>query len=211
MLEIIDHSEFCTPPKNILLHHPRHGNSLQSLPHDRLSDFNFFAFPDTEAFNHEYDRFAREIGNHVEPLYLGELLRDDPDYAAEAGRNPNLMFTRDSSITLPWKPDMFIPARLALPSRAREPLIVTKALRRLGMEPAVSFVEDEFVEGGDVLPAMDGGKRILLVGFGVRTTKAAAMRLALELSRGMSTGSSACHMTPICSTSIPDSRFYPTA
>jgi len=39
----------------------------------------------------------------------------------------------------------------------------------------------EYVEGGDVLPTMDEGKRILLIGFGVRTTKAAASRLALEL------------------------------
>ena len=32
-----------------------------------------------------------------------------------------------------------------------------------------------------MLPAMDEGQRILLLGFGVRTTKAAAIRLALEL------------------------------
>ncbi len=32
-----------------------------------------------------------------------------------------------------------------------------------------------------MLPATDEGQRILLVGFGVRTTKAAAIRLALEL------------------------------
>src|SRR4029079_17156664 len=47
--------------------------------------------------------------------------------------------------------------------------------------PALAFGDDECLEGGDVLPAMDEGKRLLLVGFGVRTTKAAAIRLALEL------------------------------
>jgi hypothetical protein len=53
------------------------------------------------------------------------------------------------------------------------------------MQPALSFADDEFVEGGDVLPAMNQGKRLLLIGFGVRTTKAAAIKLALELIRDM--------------------------
>src|SRR4029453_7544020 len=165
----------------ILLHHPQHGNSLQSLTHDRLRELNFLEYPDAEALHREYDQFASDIGSHVDTVYLGDILKDDPDYQSEAARNPNLMFMRDSSITLPWQPDVFIPARLALASRAKEPVIVSKALGRLGMRPAVSFAEDEFIEGGDVLPAMDAGKRILLVGFGVRTTKAAAIKLALEL------------------------------
>jgi N-dimethylarginine dimethylaminohydrolase len=177
----MDRSEFCTLPKRILLHHPQHGNSLETLTHERLRELNFLEFPDSEALHREYDQFASNIGNFVETLYLDEILKDDPDYRSEAARNPNLMFTRDSSITLPWQPDLFIPARLALASRAREPSVVAKALGRLGMKPAVSFSDDEFVEGGDVLPAMDAGKRILLVGFGVRTTKAAAIKLALEL------------------------------
>ena len=182
MLEVMDRSEFCTPPERILLHHPQHGNSLQSLAHDRLQELNFLEFPDSATLYREYDQFASDIGTHVETLYLGDILKDDTDYQSEATKNPNLMFMRDSSITLPWQPDLFIPARLALASRAREPFIVSKALGRLGLTPAVSFVDDEFVEGGvDVLPAMDSGKRILLVGFGVRTTKAAAIKLALEL------------------------------
>ena len=56
-----------------------------------------------------------------------------------------------------------------------------RATRALGLTPAFHFTDDEYCEGGDVLPAMDGGKRILLIGFGIRTTKAAALRLALEL------------------------------
>jgi N-dimethylarginine dimethylaminohydrolase len=181
MLDTTNYSEFCAAPRNILLHHPRHGNSLQSLSESCLRDLNFLARPDCTALYEEYDAFAAEIGSHVEPLYLGDLLKDDPDYHAEAAANPNLMFTRDSSITLPWAPELFIPVRLALPSRAREPAVVATALLRLGMKPAVSFAEDEFIEGGDVLPVTDAGRRILLVGFGVRTTKAAALKIALEL------------------------------
>jgi N-dimethylarginine dimethylaminohydrolase len=179
-----ERSEFNTPPKRVLLHHPQHGNALRSLTHDRLRDVNFLEFPDSATLHREYDCLTAHIGNQVETLFLGDVLKDDPDYQAEAARNPNLMFVRDSSITLPWQPDLFIPTRLALASRANEPAIIAKALSRLGMKPALWFTDDEFVEGGDVLPAMDGGKRFLLIGFGVRTTKAAAIRLALELIPG---------------------------
>ncbi len=181
MLDMPDRSEFSTPPRRILLHHPQHGNSLGRLTVKELREHNFFELPDTGALHRQYDAVAAEIGSHVEIHYLGDILRGDPEYQAEAASNPNLMFMRDSSITLPWAPGLFIPARLALPARAREPAIVAKALGRLGLTPAVSFTDDEYIEGGDVLPAMDGGKRILLIGFGVRTTKAAALKLALEL------------------------------
>jgi N-dimethylarginine dimethylaminohydrolase len=181
MLDIMDCSEFSTPPRRILLHHPQHGNSLGTLTAERLRELNFFELPQADALHREYDGVAAEIGSHVETVFLGDILKDDPDFQAEAAGNPNLMFMRDSSITLPWAPETFIPARLALPARAKEPAVVAKALGRLGLTPAVSFSDDEYIEGGDVLPAMDGGKRILLIGFGVRTTKAAALKLALEL------------------------------
>jgi N-dimethylarginine dimethylaminohydrolase len=176
-----DLSEFSTPPTKILLHHPRHGDSFSGLTDGCLGDFNFLELPVSDEVHRQYDCFASDLGRNVETVFLEDLLRGDEDYLAESLRNPNLMFTRDSSITLPWQPDVFIPARLALPSRASEPAIVSKALSHLGLKPIVNFVDDEYIEGGDVIPAMDGGKRILLVGFGVRTTKAAAIRLALEL------------------------------
>jgi N-dimethylarginine dimethylaminohydrolase len=176
-----DRSEFSTPPTRILLHHPRHGNSFSGLTNGSLKDLNFLELPDSEVVHRQYDCFASDLGRHIETIFLDDLLRGDSDYLEESLRNPNLMFTRDSSITLPWQPDVFIPTRLALPSRASEAAIVSKALIHLGLKPMVNFRDDEFIEGGDVIPAMDGGKRILLVGFGVRTTKAAAVRLALEL------------------------------
>jgi N-dimethylarginine dimethylaminohydrolase len=181
VLDTLDRSEFSTLPRRILLHHPQHGDSLGGLTPERLRELNFFEMPNAEMLHREYDQFAATLGRQVETVYLCDVLKDDADYQTEAAGNPNLMFTRDSSITLPWEPNIFIPARLALPARMKEPSVVGRALGRLGMRPAVSFTEDEYIEGGDVLPAMDGGKRLLLIGFGVRTTKAAALKLALEL------------------------------
>jgi N-dimethylarginine dimethylaminohydrolase len=177
----MNRSEYCTAPTRILLHDPRDGGALGALTASHLTRANFLELPTTIALHAEYARFRAELAKHVQVVSLEMLLSVDPDYRSEAERNPNLMFTRDSSITLPWAPELFIPARLALPDRSREAMIVSRALRRLSLRPAFQFIDDEYCEGGDVLPAMDEGKRILLVGFGVRTTKAAAIRLALEL------------------------------
>jgi N-dimethylarginine dimethylaminohydrolase len=177
----MDRSEFSTAPEHILIHDPRDGNALATLSRDRPKDFNFLDLPAHDVLGAEYARFRDALARHVELLTLSALLSHDSEFEIEAATNPNLMFTRDSSITLPWAPGLYIPARLALPSRAREPLFAGRALERLGLRRAFDFRDDEYIEGGDVLPAMHEGKRILLIGFGVRTTKAAALRLALEL------------------------------
>ena len=176
-----DRSEFSTTPTRILLHDPRDGGAIGGVDLDDLARANFHGLPETAALNVEYERFRAELSRNVDVVTLEMLLGDDPDYRHEAAHNPNLMFTRDSSITLPWEPGLFIPARLALADRVREAGIVGRALTKLGLTAAFEFADDEYCEGGDVLPAMDQGKRILLIGFGVRTTKAAAIRLAFEL------------------------------
>ena len=177
----MDLSEFSTPPARILIHDPRDGAALGRLSSDRLEECNFLALPSAERLLAEYAAFRAELERHVTVTALGALLDSDADFAAEAAANPNLMFMRDSSVTLPWAPDLYIPARLRLPSRAGEPSLAGRALERLGLTRAFDFADDEYLEGGDVFPAMDSGQRILLIGFGVRTTKASAIRLALEL------------------------------
>jgi len=177
----MDRSEFDTAPTRILMHDPGHGPALADVRSEHLARSNFLAVPAADGFHSQYDAFCRKLSRHVEIVTLESLLGDDPDYRREAASNPNLMFTRDSSLTLPWAPDIFVPARLKLAGRVGEAPLVARALGKLGMKPAFTFDDDEYCEGGDVLPAMDGGKRILLIGFGVRTSKAAAIRLALEL------------------------------
>lgn len=177
----MDLSEFSTAPARILIHDPRDGSALADMASDRLAEYNFLELPSHDRLAQEFDGFRAALAEHTEVMPLSSLLDGDPEFAAEAASNPNLMFMRDSSITLPWAPDLYIPARLALASRAREPAIAGRALQKLGLRPAFEFGDDEYVEGGDVLPAMDEGQRILLIGFGVRTTKAAAIRMALEL------------------------------
>lgn len=176
-----DRSEYYVAPPRILLHHPRHGLAYEGLLDSHLEQHNFIGLPEAEAFYAEYDAFADTLGETCEPLFLSDILSDDVAFAEESRANPNLIFMRDSSVTLPWSPKVFIPTRPALPSRNRESQIVGRALERLGLSAATQLEGDEYLEGGDVLPVTFAGKRVLLVGFGVRTTKAAAIRLALDL------------------------------
>ena len=177
----MDLSEFSTTPTRILIHDPADGAALGTMTGDRLGECNFLDLPAAERFAEEYRGFRAALAEAAEVVTLADLLGDDPGFRAEADANPNLMFLCDSSITLPWAPELYIPARLNLPSRANESAIAGAALEKLGLRAAFHFADDEYAEGGDVLPAMDQGQRILLIGFGVRTTKAAAIRLALEL------------------------------
>jgi len=177
----MDRSEFSTRPARILMHHPSDGTSLHAVTADHLSALNFFEVPRLDALYAQYDLLVDAIKDHAEPIFLRDVLRGDAGFEAEARSNPNLIFTRDSSVTLPWAPGHFIATRPFLKSRASEPGVIRRALEKLGLTNLVELEGDEYLEGGDVLPIMDAGKRILLVGFGARTTKGAAIKLALEL------------------------------
>jgi N-dimethylarginine dimethylaminohydrolase len=174
-------SEFNVSPVRFVMHHPLHGGALESVAEDGLSDINFLALPNHENLATEYNSLVALLKQHTQITYLNELLADDPVFQKDCRENPNLMFCRDSAVTLPWDSQHFIPARLALAGRRNESAIMGGALAKIGLKPIIAFGDDEYLEGGDVLPAMNEGKRLLLIGFGNRTSKAAAMKIALKL------------------------------
>ncbi len=173
-------SEYNTAPTSILLFHPRSGKAMENM--GSLEEINFIAEPTAVKLYDEYDEFVRVLKSNGATLnFLEDMLEGDADFKYEAQNNPNLMFMRDSSITLPWAPEVFIPARLALSSRSDEPALAARALNHLGLTSVIEFSDDEYLEGGDVLPVMHDGKRLLIVGFGTRTTQSAAVAMALKL------------------------------
>src|SRR3954462_6276584 len=105
----MDLSEFSTPPRRILIHDPRDGAALSAMAGERLAECNFLQLPEHGALAEEFDRLRAAISRHVEVVTLAEIMADDAEFRAEADENPNLMFVRDSSITLPWAPDLYIP------------------------------------------------------------------------------------------------------
>ncbi|MBT2509879.1 hypothetical protein J7I98_29250 [Streptomyces sp. ISL-98] len=95
--------------------------------------FLFREHPDFEGFAAQHRAFTEAIyaaGATCQPL--AELVGDVPCFAA-ARTDPNLMFTRDAAITLPWAPDVYLSARIAKPLRRPEVAITSAALERLGL------------------------------------------------------------------------------
>ena len=131
----MDLSEFSTEPARILIHDPRDGRAVECMDRGRLAECNFLDLPGHDALCAEYDLFRAAIEKHVTVTPLADLLSGDPMFEAEADSNPNLMFMRDSSITLPWAPDLYIPAWFGLSSRTREPDIAGSRPRVLAAAP----------------------------------------------------------------------------
>ena len=133
----MDLSEFSTEPARILIHDPRDGRAVECMDRARLAECNFLDLPGYDALCAEYDLFRAAIAKHVTVTPLASLLSSDPLFEAEADNNPNLMFMRDSSITLPWAPDLYIPARFGLASRANEPELAGRAVEVVAsLQPA---------------------------------------------------------------------------
>jgi N-dimethylarginine dimethylaminohydrolase len=168
-------SEFAVAPQIVLVHDPVDAGGLDAIEsHSHDGDLErellFRERPDTEIYGRQHKAFVAEIRRHVpEVYYLADLIGGNGAYAASM-RNPNLVFTRDSVITIPWVPYGYVGARMKPPLRRGETRATQAALEHLGLREIARVPDDLFLEGGDVVPFVREGLRALLVGFGPRTT-----------------------------------------
>ena len=175
-------SEYALKPRHILVHNPKTDDELLPVSSDNLATYNFLAAPDPEQLYAQYGMFLDALhGLGMHAIELRDLLSKAQREYFDSIPNPNSMFTRDPVITLPWAQSVFIKSRMRLASRHIEPAIMARALVNFGMEQILTFDGDEYLEGGDVLPVVMQGKRVLIVGIGGRTSEAAVRRLATVL------------------------------
>lgn len=168
-------AEHSAQPATIIVHDPAASGAIKVLlnvPAEQvLEDFLFRDIPDVAEFSFQYRKFAEVVAAGTDRLvYLSSLVGHLPCFAA-AQTNPNLVFTRDAAITLPWAADVYLPGRMAKSIRRTEVPIMSAALEALGLRK-VEWGGDEttFLEGGDVIPFAREGQRCLLVGYSQRTT-----------------------------------------
>ncbi|MGI5466262.1 dimethylarginine dimethylaminohydrolase family protein [Streptomyces sp. CA-132043] len=175
-------AEYAQRPETVLVHDPVPFGALgvlEDIPAGELEEHLLFREqPDTQRFVLQHRAFTKAIADAgVDCRYLMELAEESVDVRA-AQYDPNLMFARDAAITLPWVPEVYLPARMAKPLRRTEVPILSAALEALGLNRLEwGGAEDAYLEGGDVVPFSRGGNRCLLIGYARRTTLAAVRRL----------------------------------
>ncbi len=171
-------SEFNTKPRHFLTHDPSLLTDLRGLTDATLRTHHFLQKVDAHKLQDEYDQFIlvlRRAG--VDTIELVNLLSGTTMQFLHANPEPNLMFTRDPAVTLPWLPDVFISANFSLASRRIEALIMREALTNLGLKPVRLMSDHSKLEGGDVIPVTIDGVHTVIVGLGSRTKLAAAEEL----------------------------------
>ena len=149
--------------RKVLMHRPN--EELDRITPGNLAAFNFRDVVYWREFQREHDVFTDALrGEGVDVLLLENLL-DEGD-AATALRHPNLVFTRDVSVVNSQGAFTF---RMTNQARYAEPLLVEKAMLRLGVPVALKVKSPGLVEGGDFV-WLD--EETVMMGFGTRSNEA---------------------------------------
>jgi N-dimethylarginine dimethylaminohydrolase len=169
-------AEYACTPAALLVHDPVAAGSFRRLERvedrDALErDFLFRERPVTSLYARQHRAFVARLRSLVPAVHQLQDLAGSSVVYAQARHNPNQVFTRDSLITLPWRPDAYFEARMREPLRRPEAATVAAAVRRLGLREILRLPEALFLEGGDVVPFLREGRRSLLVGHGSRTAR----------------------------------------
>lgn len=161
-------------PKALLVHDPVAVGAFEAMegiddPAQLLNSLLFRERPDRRLYAEQHRAFVELLREHIKHvIYLGEIVGDHESFKS-VRTNPNQVFTRDSVITIPWIPDVYIPARMAKSIRRSETEVTETAMKRIGLREIIRLPEHLFLEGGDFVPFSRDGKRTLLVGYGQRT------------------------------------------
>lgn len=149
--------------KKVLMHRP-----TEELKRITPGNKNAYLFRDVvywKEFQREHDAYTDALrGEGVEVIFLGDILEGrDIDTAS---RMPNLVYTRDvccvSSVGS-------LILRMTYQARFPEPVLIEKAMKKLGIPTALKLKPPGVVEGGDFV-YLD--KETLMIGFGTRSNEA---------------------------------------
>lgn len=185
-----DNSEFSLIPKAVIVHDPTEFNvfaHLENLPIQEIREnFLFREIPDVKQFRFAHQNFANSLNKEVKTFYVADILRRKGEninerFSSYLSTNPNLVYTRDAIITLPWLPDRYIVGRMVKKIRQKEPELMSYVAKLLGLKPLLEISEGLFLEGGDVIPIYHKQKKYLVVGYGRRTTRETLDFLLSEL------------------------------
>lgn len=171
-------SECFTRPRAVLVHDPVAAGAVAAMcsaaePEGIEAGYLFRALPDAAAYAAAHRIMVNLLQEHLGAVFrLQDLVGDRAEFQI-ASSDPNLVFTRDSAVTLPWAPDASFRTRMRPTLRRAETLVLGAALAGFGLREIVTLPDGVFLEGGDVIPFSREGHRTLLVGYGRRSDWAA--------------------------------------
>lgn len=183
-------SEFSLTPKAVIVHDPTEFNvftHLGKLPsQEMIKNFLFRELPDAKQFHEAHHNFANSLNKELKTFYVADILslageQIGEQFSSYISTNPNLVYTRDAIITLPWVPDRYIVGRMVKKIRQKEPELMSYVAKLLGLKPLLEIPEGLFLEGGDVIPICYQQKKYLAIGYGRRTTRETLDFLLSEL------------------------------
>lgn len=173
-------SEFSVTPKAVIIHDPTEFKVFAHLEHLSVKDikenFLFREFPNVEQFSKAHQNFANSLNQEIKTFYVSDILKFKEEkisvqFSNYLSTNPNLVYTRDAIMTLPWAPDGYIVGRMVKKIRQQEPQLMSCVAKLLGLKPILEIPEGLFLEGGDVIPICYQQKKYLVIGYGRRTTR----------------------------------------
>lgn len=160
--------------RKVLMHRPN--EELRRVTPGNRDAYLFRDVVYWKEFQREHDAYTKALrGEGIEVILLEDLL-DDRD-AKTAARLPNLVYTRDVCSVSNLGALLL---RMTYQARFPEPLLVGKAMTKLGIPIALKLTPPGLVEGGDFV-YLD--KDTLLMGFGTRSNEA-----GLDAVRGLMLG-----------------------
>jgi len=164
--------ELSTKPKAMLVHDPSVSGVLERVNRDNHLELLFPLPPNADKAVAEHKELRNLLADQdIKVVELFDLLGEADK--ATLSENPNIIFTRDPLITLPWEPELAIIGRMSKKARANEPTIYRRIVDSLGLSQVLSPPESVHLEGGDVIPVGLNGKRIILVRTGDRSSSTA--------------------------------------
>lgn len=171
-----DLSEFAARPRLILVHQPLAFAGLDAFTGAADTDVPavplFRERPEPTSLIEQHFGLVRALQAHVDVAYLADVLGPSGTrrHRETLATCINLLFAHDALITLPWLPDVYIPAAMKEPVRRQETHVYADVAAALGLRPLLGVPEGMYLEGGDVFPIAHDGVRRLLVGHGPRTS-----------------------------------------
>jgi arginine deiminase len=163
--------------KRVLMHRP--GDEIRTITKQSAPYFNFTSPVNLDRFQYQYDCFLKALRScKVEPVLIGDVLKDDQEAQAYIAKRPNVMYTRDLAVTVGRG---IILMGMHAKGRKWDTWLVRKVAEKLRISVLGDVGSDGILEGGGVEFITD---KKLVVGFCDRTNE-----IALEKIRKFTLGS----------------------